>query len=607
MGSFQAQSASAESAQPRLGAGKANDPTKGKSKEKPPARKPGAKPAAKPAGPKEGAPKPKPGPLVAAPKAPPRTPAANPDELVQRLLTAWFVRHPDQAFARGWPGARTLTLGDFGTHSTLKWDDALEDAQRDLSLFVLEAKAPLALRTERQALVDWIAAEKLELSRGLVTQDPSGYVQRAYRTLLALKEAEGIDESVRATRIAAVLRELPDYFDDARTSLGAPRQEWVELALLDLADLDEFLLGLDGPARPGRAVEAGARKAERETRSPALRGVAEFRAWLLELHPSIGNGPARLRSNDFARLIGLVSGSELELGEIEARALRDIARTDLAPKHRGPDVLDLAGIAQRAWNSSARALELAQDAKLLTVPLYPRSVEFVCEESLRTRPESAWLRPGSKETLRVWLGSPSTSWSVARARSRTGALQPRSQAALGVRHGMIGEALYARGARASKRPLAAFVGNRSLQEGFGLYALDWVRRIDWIENPLRDDAELGREFDRVRLHEAARLLAALELHAEGLSLQEAAQAFARRTGVDPDTALAEALEARRDPLHGIGYLGWLELSDLERALAAETQGPRGGIRLVLASVLAHPELTPARLLPLARETLAKPR
>lgn len=564
----------------------------------------GAKPEAKKPAPEKGQARPAP-PVPARKKS---ASAPSPEELVERLLTAWFTRHPDQAFTRGWPGARALSLGSFGVNATLDWSDALEEAQRDLAAFVLDTQSSPAVRAQRQALADWIAAEELELSRSLVTQDPSGYLQRAYRTLLALVEAGSIDEGVRTARLTAVLGELPGYLADARASLSAPRQEWVELALQEIADLEELILGLDARATPARPVDAATlRTPEREPRTPALRALTEFRAWLLELDTPVGEGPARLRAGDFARLLALASGAELELGAIEAAALRDIARADLPHKRPGPDALDLETIAKRAWTSSTRALELAQDAQLLGTTIYPRSIEFTCEESLRTRPESAWLRQSSRDTLTVWLAAPSTGWSVNRARTRTGALQPRSQAALGIRHGLVGEALYARHARASQRALAAFVGNRAVQEGLGLYALDWVRRIDWVENPLADDAELARELDRLRVHEAARLLAAIELHAEGLSLAEAAQAFTRRTGVDGDTATAEVLEARRDPLHGVGYLGWLELVRLERGLADDTHGKRGGIRLVLASVLAHPELTPARILPLAKETLAKSR
>lgn len=536
---------------------------------------------------------------------PPRKPAADPEELLQRLLEAWFVRNPDLAITRAWPGAARLTLGTHGAGANLRWRSALEDAQRDLARFTLEASAPAALRAERQALADWIALEKLELGRNLVSQDPSSYVRRARRTLLALLEAPGLDAGPRDARAGALLAELPVYLADARASLVAPRQEWVELALLDLADLEDLIRSAL-PATPSGKPAAG-KKPAREPGSPALRALTEFRTWLLELHPPAGDSPTRLREQDFARMVQLASGCELELGELEARALRAIARAELGPRRAGPDLLERAGIPQRIETAAKRALELAQDAKLLTAEVYPGNVEFLMEESVRTQPEVLSLRSGPRDSLRAWVAAPHSSWSVARARTRGGALQPFQQLALGVRHGMVGEALYTRLARASKSPLTAFVGNRAVREGLGLYALDWIRRVDWVENPFLTDERLLAELERQRIHEAARFLAALELHAEGLSLAEAARAFGRRTGVDADTSMAEALAARRDPLHGIGHVGAVELARLEQGLARFSNGPRAGIGLTLATVLAHPGLSPARLLPLASGALERPR
>lgn len=571
-------------------------------RDKPPARpaapKAGAAAASAPGAGKKGAAS-QPG----APPAPVRTPAANPEELLERLLEAWFVRNPDQAFTRGWPGSKRLTLGTYGATATLAWRNALEDAQRDLVRFTLDGSAPAAKRAERQALADWIALEKLELGRNLVTQDPSGYVRRARRTLLAVLEIPGLDAGPREARAGALLAELSAYFSDARASLVAPRQEWVELALLDLADLEDLIR----EALPAAAKAGSGKNAARQPAAPALRAVADFRTWLLELHPRAGDRPTHLRGEDFARLVRLATGSDLELGELEARALREIARADLEPRRAGPDILEREGIPARIATAAKRALELAQDAKLLGLPVYPKNVEFLLEESARTQPALVSLRAGPRDTLRAWIAAPHASWSVARARTRGGALQPFQQLALGVRHGMVGEALCVRQARASKRPLAAFVGNRAVREGLGLYALDWIRRVDWVENPFLTDERLLVELDRQRIQEAARFLAALELHAEGLSLTEAARAFERRTGVDPDTAMAETLQARRDPLHGIGYVGCVELVRLEQELSRFSHGPRAGIGLTLATQLAHPELVPARVLPLASEALSRPR
>ena len=168
------------------------------------------------------------------------------------------------------------------------------------------------------------------------------------------------------------------------------------------------------------------------------------------------------------------------------------------------------------------------------------------------------------------------------------------QAALGVRYGLAGEALIEKTRRASSEALPVLLENRAVREGFGLFAQDWLARAAWIENPLREDEDLVREFEFQRGVEAARLLATLEVHAEGLTLEEVALGFRRRTGLDPETAQAEARAAQRDPLHGIGYLGLLELRALEERMA-ELSTPRKGLRLAVLLSLRNPELRPAEL------------
>jgi hypothetical protein len=68
------------------------------------------------------------------------------------------------------------------------------------------------------------------------------------------------------------------------------------------------------------------------------------------------------------------------------------------------------------------------------------------------------------------------------------------------------------------------------------------------------------------LVEAARLLAAIELHVDDLTLDEAAARFRRRTGFDAKSAQCEAQAAQHDPQYGIGYLGMLEYRETEQAL-----------------------------------------
>jgi hypothetical protein len=179
------------------------------------------------------------------------------------------------------------------------------------------------------------------------------------------------------------------------------------------------------------------------------------------------------------------------------------------------------------------------------------------------------------------------------------ALQPLNVTALGVRHGLAGEGLFDRVRAADERPFAALLEARLLREGVGLYAVDWVRRVDWVENPLRADEELVAELGRMLALESMRLVTSIELHAEGLELDEAALALQRRTGLHLEQARLEARAALRDPLRGVGALGLLELHALERRLAGE-RGERWGLTSALKTVFESTELRPADH-PIARE------
>jgi hypothetical protein len=216
------------------------------------------------------------------------------------------------------------------------------------------------------------------------------------------------------------------------------------------------------------------------------------------------------------------------------------------------------------------------------------------EESLRNGLEAAVLRPAADGTLEVVLQLPHRAWPLARVEAREQEFAGSQLTALGVRHGLAGEGLFELAQRASPDPFASLPVNRVTPAAIGLFAQDWIGRVKWVENALGSSTRVRRALERQRAFEAARFLAALELHAEGISLAEVASSFQRRTGVDPDVAAVEALRAERDPLHGLAFLGWLELRDLEQRLAARST-PRRGLTTALGLVFKSPGLRPSDL------------
>jgi len=405
----------------------------------------------------------------------------------------------------------------------------------------------------------------------------------------------------RAAELESLLRELPAYFEDARLGLIDPPARWIDLALQDLDDLQELVSAIEQDSSPKPAPKAPkAKKAAAPSDGDPQAALESFRSTLLELRPSAGSRVPSLNRVEWQRLATLRTGTAWTASAIKALCLRELARLDLGARlerAQGPSVDGGVDPLALAWSASARALHLGQEARLLTTQLGPEALRFELETSSRSAAGIARLSVDDGDSSRVFLAGPNGSWPPERTIVRNRSLQG-SATALGVRYGLAGEALFALQSRTSKKSVAVLLDNRLLREGLGLYALDWTVRAPHavahvaIENPFQGDEALALEFELQKGLEAARLVAAIELHAEGLSLEDAASGFERRTGVDRETARAEVLAAERDPLHGLGYLGLIELQALEARLARLT-GPRRGLELSLLFAARHPDLRPS--------------
>ncbi|NOT29572.1 MAG: hypothetical protein HOP15_03880, partial [Planctomycetes bacterium] len=503
-----------------------------------------------------------------------RTIRADWARITTGLTAEFFARHPDAAFERGWPGARSLGLSAFGDGSGLRWRNALVYARSELARLELTG-ASHKVRAPVGALTDWVEAELLLLdAQALPTRDAASYVQQALRTLRAAAGAGWLSAEERQAKLGALVAELPAYLDGARARL-APTPAWIELALDDLDDLEELSVEL-GP-RPAPSPKAGGpRKKEMSAaRAPEpLASIANFRAWLLGILANAGSRPPTLDASEWTRLVRLASGTAWEPGEIKALCLRDLAQVEppqVGKAARGrkfqASKIQSKRKALRVRSGSTRALHIAQQARLLRARPDANSVTFGSEESPRTGIERVSLRPGISGTLEVWLQLPHRAWPAARTAARNQDLGASQMTALGVRHGLVGEALFELARLGSQDPLASLPVNRVASEAIGLYAQDWIARAKWVKNAFASNPRMRRALELQRAFEAARLLAALEMHAEEVSFEEAVANFARRTGAHEEVAAAEALRAQRDPLHGLGYLGWVELRALEQRLA----------------------------------------
>ncbi|HEX6881761.1 MAG TPA: hypothetical protein VF530_00190 [Planctomycetota bacterium] len=539
-----------------------------------------------------------PTPKVGLTPRPPR-PTASPSaraalwaSVVDGLGAAYAARHPDRALehARGAPGS--FALGTAGTLAGIRWRDALLDALTGLTRLEESAGADTSTSLQRR-LVDWVQLELLLLdAQAEAAHSPTRYVQRAARTLRAAAEAHWLKPEPRQRELAALVAALPEYLRDARVSLVSPAPEEIDSALLELEDLRELLAAL-APTLAGARPPAGKSARDLEA-APALEG---FRNWLVEQRDGAGGEPPRLEPAEWERCVRLATGRAWSTGELKARALRELARLDVTrpePHRERPRRPDPQELVQHVAAAAEHAVRVGLAAHVLHDTTDPRLFELRVD----TSPRAAWrelvLQPGQGGR---WLGTlllPHPSWSPARTAARNAELRLEHAAALGVRHGLAGETYGALLARAAKDLPPMLRDARLVPAGLGLYALDWIGRVAHDANPFHGDESLERAFARQRGREAARLLAALELHGEGLARREARVNFQRRTGADEDAAAAEIRAALRDPLHGIAYLGLLELLALEERVAGHIE-PRRAPRLVLLLLARNAGLRPADL------------
>jgi hypothetical protein len=536
----------------------------------------------------------------------PATPlAALWKRMTEELGNAYAARYPDRALRAGGKESAKVKLGTFGSSATLQWREALTNALADLERFERAAKngpKPAPRQALLRRLAEWLESE-LVLLDGLSpsTKSPADYVARARSTLRAAYEAPRPE--LRAEFVARLLAELPDYLRDARISLIAPAPRAIDLALLELDDLDELLVELVPLAATApRAKALGPRKPAAAPPTDPRASVQAFRNWLLDLGTRAGGEPPRLEADEWLRLVALASGTPCDANELKVRCLRELGRLELARgEGRARKALsDPEGIPERVEAAAKTALRVAQEARVVRKSLDPKRLEFAVEPSLRTETDMVRLaRRGGAEATRACVALANPSWPLLRSQTRCATLRLEDQAALGVRHGLVGEGLFALVAQHEKSaPRLLLDDNELTRGGLGLFALEWIQRLETekVQNPFRDAARYGRAFERQLGFAAARFLAALELHAEGLSLGAASQAFARRTGCDARTAESEVLAAERDPRCGFEYLGFLELGRLEERLGALV-GPRKALRVTLLLVTRSPELRPADLVP----------
>jgi hypothetical protein len=503
-------------------------------------------------------------------------------DAVSSLVSAYFRVHPELALGRGW-APEAMELRPLGPE-LLQWRDTLRSTLRRLDS---EEERPGPTFARRRSLRCWVESELLRLeSLAVLRTDAATYVAHARRLLEALRETPGLGREARQQAWDDTLARLTGYLKDARLSLVDPNQLSIEGALVELGRLEELLSRPGSPAADDAQPEGDPRKA-----------IALFRLWLERQHQRVTAEPQRMGA-DWGRYVQLVTGTTRDPRAVKALLLRELAALDgpvpepaiaSTPRSIPTEVL------QRGFSSTSNnALALARMLEVLDPGPRADRLHLVTRESWPDEIRNVvpgWSSPHEEELV---LLLPSAAWSAERGAERLSEYFPPQLMALALRHGMVGEALYSITTRDDPRPFASTVVREPLRSGFGLFALDWIPRLAHEESPFVGDVQLARAIAAQQSLEIARLLASLELHVEGQSVDEALMGFVRRTGLDPDRARAEVHRALVDPALGLGALVRLELHDVEASLG-RLLGPGKALPRLLRLVLDNPDLRPADL------------
>ena len=485
----------------------------------------------------------------------------------------WLEGRPSLSRQRGLPPL-DLTPLELGGEARRTWRRGLQKAKGDLE-GIDWPDLDATRRLDRDWLGAFLEAElalaALEPERG----NPLGTLEELESVLSGLLAAGGLGPDARMQILTMHLAGLPEALLGAQGELVHPDREACEQGVLVADDLLLLLQTRMTPRLAAAGPRPGLWKPFEDAQAAAERAVQGFRAWLGEEAKRDGATPV-LGAGGWLHVAGALVGGELELEALKVRLLRDIAALDAslgtpAASPAAATAADLtpSSVADRlraaqmeAW-LSARALQLVDVAPppigcaLWTagaLPGAPLELHYAERPVLVVVPRGA-----------AWLPS-------AEARRLT-ELGPDAQRARALMAGFPGEALWELWSRQSTRTTERVFWNRAQREGFGLWAADWATRPARAPSALAGDAALSTEVRRIRRLEAARLYAALELHAGGASLAETARDLMGFAHLDVQSAAYEARLALLDPLRGIGYLGYLELLAAEEALSARMTSP----------------------------------
>ena len=529
-------------------------------------------------------------------------PQAGAEQQARQTL-ARIVRELAEAEATERPWA-PLQRGDFalgrrvlnGPPTTVAaWTESLANLQSRLRRVDKVALSPLE-RAQAASLSSWIRATRtLEESQARRRTNPLAVTREVERVLLSLLASESLSIEERLKLGEVFLDRLPARWAAAQESLTTPVRVWSLEAVDELQVVERLLLGeLRDATHAARLGERATLRIEQKL-DAAAEATRAFGAWLEGDPSTTGRPPLRIGRRSLEVALGALTGNERSLNELRTDLLDVLARNDhgrWSEEEARPSVAAAPReifAAMRIGLQAGRQLFVSESlggtAPDVRVGQFPGGASPSDVVRLVPGPDGAYV---------LSVEAPDPTWPGGLIRGLAGVADALTMQAEGLRRGPSGEALLrSRHAALSEELRMPFL-LEPFEAGFGLYTVEAATRFTLgRDHPAR--ANLERGGARLRLLEAARLLAVLEIHAEGLTPGEVLDAFRMRTGVSLDVARVEVDRAWHEPLRGAAILGYLEFRALEDELAERMEAPLAA-RRTIALALAAPGVRPLDLL-----------
>ena len=494
--------------------------------------------------------------------------------------------------------------------------DAFPSQGRDLGLRAYEGRvddlSPAGLRrraAERRRHLETLAALPAAGGQEAADRDHLALVLAEEELLLARREQARRDPlwagrvlgvtsylegppgtaAERADGLRRHLEQVPDALDGLAGGL-----EEVPLAFREAAA--DVFPGYASFYRTEVAAQAGAEVAAYRSTAATVAG--------LDGPPLAPWGPA-----DFAELLRVRTGTALDpaglLARGRAEADRQLAFQREAAAHAGGTPTEVRARAAKrapaagellaaAAASVAECRQFVADSGFMSLPSdEPPGVEaapLYLRGALAFHHAPGPFDPVPPSSFRYYLTPPLPEWDAERTGRWMGLFEPHILAVCTLHETYPGHHAHELHLRRAPSRVATALWNEILGEGWAHYCEEAAFDAGFRAGD--PEAEVAMRTDA--LVRAARLLCAVGMHTQGMTLDEATTEFETTAGLDPDHARLEAVRGTWDPGYFAYTLGKLEILALRDQVGGDL---RGFHDCLLASGTPPPAIVARHLLP----------